>query len=613
LQKRRLFAVLPALACAALCIFLLVSYAVPLFTHATHLLDADWAGELLLGREMAETGRFFPASWMYSTEIRTLCANVFLAPLYALTGDFLLSGAIATFLWTLVLCAGALFLGRALRLSWAFSFFALALVLFPYGEEYVRMMFYQAFYSPFAATVLFSLALIIRLLSTPKLRRLSLAAVAVLALCHGMMGYRLPLQYYIPLFCAGGALYLLHARALWDRPRLPLPAACLLPLLFSLAGYVINARMLSEAFVFQHPSDVLISSETLDMLDAVLKSLLTFLDFQPGASVFRIASLLSYLKLALAAAVLLSSVLFLRRCLRKASESDVPAAFLAAPLCAFSLLLSFLVALTTTFSFSPRYWIISFLLLPFVFAQFLSALPRPALRGALCAFSFLLCIPSATTRMHTTQALASNAPRAGVIAYLEENGPRQGIAPFWDANTVEVLSDGKLRVLSCRETLDMRPYFWLNTAHLYDIDALADELFCLFPCASVGYLPPDLPLGERLYDDGVYCAYRIDAHTFFDTDLSAAAIRSLDENSVLIDQSPPLLGTQQLHITLEGLTPGEPVTCIREDGAQLILPVSPDGTLSLPLCVRTLKAREAFCVRLEAAQPFSVLRARFDL
>lgn len=599
---------------AIVCVLLFLSYGVALVRNGTNLIDSDWAGELLLAREMVTSGQFFPDTWMYSTEVRTLCANLLLAPFYALTGDLLLTSTLAIVFSTLLFCASMLFVARSLRLSWGYSLFALALLLLPWSKEYATMMFYQAFYTPLCTGALFAVGLMLHAQNTTTHKALIFRLFAgLIALLQSMMGFRLPLQIYIPFFLAALLLYLLRQKKPFHPATLRevLPSALLL--LCSFVGLFINRFVLTQVLSVARFSHLRVSMDVLPNLMRVFKHVLAFFGLENGFNPQKIADLLGLFKLTLFLLFLLvASISLLRWILRRgAQRSDI--AFIAAT-ALISLLLLLGVSIFTTLDFHPRYLILSLLFLPFVLAFALSCCTLWPVRGGGLLFGALLCLSCASTTMNTTLARTDNTPRMGALEYLAQNGPHAGIARIWNSGVSEVLSQGKLSLLSFNENFTTAPYFWLNRASLYTIDTLPRDMFLLLPKWEMPYMPEGSLDGTLLYDDGEYAAFHIDARTFFDTPLPDDALCVQDDGSVLLSCPPPLLGNVTLRIALSmpNNTSSVFITTALQPSGQSFLP-NENGEVILSLCTETLVQRNAFYVHVQCEVPFTVTAASFDL
>jgi len=122
-------------------------------------LDSDASSELVLAKQLSETGKILSRDWFYSTELRVLNTQLVYAPMFLVFSD-----------WHLVRFSSALILQTIYILSYGFMlhqagfkksdfYISASLLLLPVSVTYGRIMLYHCYYIPHITLSFFMIGL----------------------------------------------------------------------------------------------------------------------------------------------------------------------------------------------------------------------------------------------------------------------------------------------------------------------------------------------------------------------------------------------------------------------------------------------------------------------
>lgn len=469
-------------------------------------LDSDMASEMVLAAQLNKEGGVLSTAWYYSTELRVFCEQIlFKLGLAVFPQNWHAARTLAqAILSALVAVSGLYFLyGASLRKSAPWLVGAL---LCPFGFWQMFHCVFGGFYYVHMIFVMLSMGLVLRITTAmDSARRTAVRAVllAGLAFAAGLNGIRILMNLYVPL--AAAALVLLGWRwnqAPLERPRtvpqVRFAAAAWGAAVVSLAGYVVNAKVLAANHTFSDQGQRSWTALSFEYLTRVWADFLTLFGY-PGDSgtlsfgdpipLFSLQGLLGALGLVIAG-VLIASVVHLL--MRRRELSFVRMAVL-------TVFLSCLLVDSIAFAFmnemigiNGSYWLP---VVPLAFAvlgiegetfPLRRGLPR---RGLAVAFAVAFLGVSISTTLRFVEVPPRGEPHLETICdWLVDNGYTQGYATFWFANVMTELSDGTLEMWDVTDLSRMDLHGWLQTKS--HINPPEGEVFLIAdPSVRVDELP----------------------------------------------------------------------------------------------------------------------------
>lgn len=353
--------------------------------------------------------------------------------------------------------------------------------------------------------VLASLGLAVRLVRPVSRLRTALtaAALALVSFAAGLNGVRLLMNLYVPL--AAGCALLLLLRFLqaplgadWaERPQVRAFAAALLACACSLAGYLVNRRVLAAAYSFQDQSARSWTALSLTGILEVWGDFLALFGYpadrwQQAATgavpLFSLPGLLGAAGILLAGAVVLALAWLLKQGGALPFAHRLVGVTLAACLVVDGVAFA---CMNDGEAINGSYWLPVAPLAITAVAAAAEAFPlrRPALRRALagCLAALVVCVSTGATLR-----FAAAPPHGGgletVAGWLKDQGYTRGWATFWQANVITELTDGAIEMWQTEDlaSLQMRP--WLQkTSHAAPPEGRA------FVLAAPGEINQSLP------------------------------------------------------------------------------------------------------------------------
>lgn len=173
--------------------------------HYTAHLDADYASEAILAREIALNHLSTPETWYGSTETRIIYPANLAAIFYLITGNMNLSMGIACSVYAIVLigCMYAFYHRIGLRGAALWSAVMLPFILTVNQHDALQMyVLYAGYYLPVIATTFLTLTFYVEYLQKGTIKPYKMVIVAILAVVLGLQGMRGVLMVYIPLLLA---------------------------------------------------------------------------------------------------------------------------------------------------------------------------------------------------------------------------------------------------------------------------------------------------------------------------------------------------------------------------------------------------------------------------
>jgi len=419
------------------------------YSYGMWLTDSDAAGELMLGRMLAENGGIISSGWFYSTELRVLSPQLIWKALFMLTDN-----------WRLVRCAGAVILDtimlacvyvfcRSFDMKRAFPVIGILLLL-PLSFEWSWVVngTGAGFYTIYIAEAI--------LLLCCARKPVNPVVGFVFAALISLTGFRMPFVAIIPVAGAVFAEPLVRRDA--SRIRF-----CIATCIGGVLGLFVNMLVLIPAYEVMRIPIRLRSMPAVSMLKTILKAWLKLAGYTYGASLFRDITACVW-----AALPFISSIGILAERKRFGAAERLPAL-------TFLISCSLFVMLYVFFdeAFSGIY--LTFYVVYGIAAVFLWASRHCFRLKTALALCVVMVIASGI--MYESNALTNRTNRARsietdelieVCEMLEDRGYEKGLATFTDGNLITELSDGKLEVWVWKSPADMRNisliYRWLQPA-----------------------------------------------------------------------------------------------------------------------------------------------------
>lgn len=387
------------------------------------LTDSDMANEVLLAQHLNETGRIVSADWLYTTEVRFFNLQWFFRlPLLIPGISWHAARTIGMgLLWAVYAAAAIIMMKKA---GCGKERYALgALVLMPLGSICWFLGLYGGYLIVYAAIALAAYSLLL------EKGRTAFVCGLVLAVCSGMNGVKQMMVSYAPLLLA----VLWHSYEKKDAGMAAKAAA------FAGANGV---GMLMNKVVFADISYVSFSnvrwsgslwSAAVD-IDGLLKVWTDFFGlfgYQGGVKLFSFAGIAGGLGILTAAVVLLSLIVG-----RK--EKTLLWKYILLALAVDGIAFSSLEA-----PYNPSYWLAVY---PFALLYGAMMLPRlHKLAVWILLWAGVVCSLATVSREAETPLRAKRGLQESV-AWLLDNGYREGMATFWSGDAAVEMSDGKLEV-----------------------------------------------------------------------------------------------------------------------------------------------------------------------
>ncbi len=115
--------------------------------YLNHLMHSDMAAEVILSKLLRDRGELISKEWFYSTEIRILYSHLVMTPLFYIFSDFHTVKVLSIFIFLVLLLLAFHFFSKKLEMSLPARLLAAALLLAPWSNEYLDMMFLGNFYT----------------------------------------------------------------------------------------------------------------------------------------------------------------------------------------------------------------------------------------------------------------------------------------------------------------------------------------------------------------------------------------------------------------------------------------------------------------------------------
>lgn len=412
-----------------------------LWKYVDNILDSDMSGELLLGKIMNEKNCFLTDSWFYSTEIRILNIQLIFKMLFSFFSDWHVVRCVSSILWIVMVLCSFYFLLCQMECKKLFPYIAPIFVLNFFGGFY-SLILAGLYYSPHLCVSFITIGLILHFAKAQNkyVRTMVFACACVLALFAGMGGLRLIINLYLPLFLASVLWYVLEKRE-GKSVSVEYTIASTVCFLVSLAGYLINVKILSEKYSFKSWEGIQYKYFSMDSFVEVFNGILLFFGFQTG----RVLSFRTVLTASACIFFLITIVcayISITRKLKTSEKSRFLSLYFAIGIIILVLLYSF-----TDMEYDSRYLFCNLVFaIPVVSINLKEADYNQKAKKWLSVAIMLIIYWGGVYRYNDIRTLNYTAPIREVADYLVSQNISNGYATYWNANVLTELSNGKIDV-----------------------------------------------------------------------------------------------------------------------------------------------------------------------
>ena len=504
----------------AVCFALFVSY---MAVHAADLLDSDMASEMVLSKQLSQSGKVFSNQWYYSTELRVVNTQLVYAFFFHFTDDWQLVRILGNVFLATALLASYYFLCRKLKIERYFPLTA-AVMLLPLSAHYFYILLYGAYYIPRISMMFLILGILLpfdQTQSTRAVRAVSCLSACALSFVLGLEGARMLLILCVPvaiLVFAESVQQLLSYRRQIIKPYpgffsylnqtgfLDYLGQAFLACLLAVFGYGFNALILSERYSFEHV-DLAFGLSFENVKRTLFNQLYVF-----GDSLS--------LKILSCAAWALIGILFLRFLFSKNEKSLVSKRFIwfciIAAGCFSAFGFAFPIGLVS-WHFVP----VAILFIPAIALILKKNHVQRPLKQIACGLLSVIVLffgvqgYVAFENWPYREGTRCNDEFAQIAGVLETERFDSGYATFWNANVLTELTDGKIDVW-CVNSFDDQTartpdlYLWLQDKS-HEQTLPGGKTFVIWSREEYGlYHDRDFAyLCEELYRSENYVVYEI--------------------------------------------------------------------------------------------------------
>ncbi len=538
-------------------LFFLFSVIVSIATtyYATgHFLDSDASSELVLARQLYESGKIISADWFYSTELRVLNAQLVYSPMFRIFSD-----------WHLIRFFSALTLQVAYILAYGFMLhqggfkqndfcISAPLLLLPVSVAYGRIVLYHCHYITHIILSFFLMGLLLGFARdtalSPVQSILRIGMILIASFIGGLGGIRhlmiihTPMILLILLICLMEDLQNKDSgkAALFSRQKILLISVAACGLLAAFIGYKINTDVFPDYFIFRSYSETNLTSPAIAHLSEILYGFLHQFGFRKDLPVL---SLLGILSLGGILSAVFCLYLSARIILSFKAGDDLRKTMV------FLFFLCYLVVMTTVFLITkdlfdyyyPLYYVICLswaapLLLsipkffprdvhPFNFKRIFSwAAVVLLFANGFANMAFFNGVEAFDQLYEglTFQEKDKVAQLTPVVDYLLENKYDYGYGTYWESNITTELTDGKIPMFNIFMVTDEDgtshvSYFnWLTS--VWQREAPKEKPFVLVSAKEQKHFEKTVnyPYCTCVYSDAFHYVYNIDnQEEFFKT------------------------------------------------------------------------------------------------
>lgn len=509
-----------------------------------HILDSDASSELVLAKQLAETGNILSRDWIYSTELRVVNTQLVYALMFRIFSD-----------WFLVRFCSALVLQAIYILSYGFMlhqagfsknqfYMSASLLLLPVSVTYGRILLYHCYYIPHISISFFLVGLFLGFAGEARLSPVKggirLLCLLALAFLGGLGGIRqlmithAPMLLLILLLCVVEDFQSSDARqpAILSKQKLLLLVVAGLALAAAFLGYKVNTDIFPKYFTFDSYSDTNLSIRNFSELHDVVYGFLHQFGFRKSLPMLSLLGILSLGGIFTAGYCLYLAV--------KAIQTHKPTADLRKTI-VYSFFLCYTVVMTAVFLITSSfyYFVLYYALCLSWAAPMLLSIPEHIPQNihplhfkrlfSWVAVLVLFVNGLANTAYFngiekfdqifeglTYQQKDTAAQMTELVDYLLENNYDAGYATFWEGNIITELSNGQIPMtnLTAKQSEDdilhICYYNWLTSQ--WQREAPKEKPFLILTADNAKLFEDSIHFQHctQIYSNELYYAFSID-------------------------------------------------------------------------------------------------------
>ena len=195
-----------------------------IYTKNSVMMNSDISVDLLLGKLLAEKGRFLSSDWFYSTELRVFQLQIVYKYLFRLfPNNWLMVSMTSTVVFVVLFVVSFLYMCRMIGVGRE-GFYAASLLVRPFGQWYFRLVLYGHHYPMHFVSEFLSLGLFFSIVrgDKNKLRgAIKLVVLALMGFIFGLEGIKIFIICYAPLLVLVAiSLWGSLNEKYWNRPMI---------------------------------------------------------------------------------------------------------------------------------------------------------------------------------------------------------------------------------------------------------------------------------------------------------------------------------------------------------------------------------------------------------
>ena len=173
-----------------------------------HIIDSDYATQLLLSKICSEEKRILTDSWIYGNEIRFLNTQIIYGLVFLFTGDWSVVRTIGNIILYLLMSGTYFYMMKPLKISGRYKLLGAGVLMIPYSIVALSIIYMSADYLPPICIMFLVLGALLRSMESldKKDRKDAIKKIAILSiflLLAGMNGFRSALVIAGPLCLIG--------------------------------------------------------------------------------------------------------------------------------------------------------------------------------------------------------------------------------------------------------------------------------------------------------------------------------------------------------------------------------------------------------------------------
>ncbi|MDR2842529.1 MAG: hypothetical protein LBV52_04955, partial [Spirochaetaceae bacterium] len=270
------------------------------YYYGNNWLDSDVSSELVLGKMLSEENSMLSVNWEYSTEIRLIYQQFFMAPLFKIFTDWHIVRVITVLLNNIILLCSYFFMMKHLKVASKWVKLTALFLILPVNGGYWYVITFGGFYVFFTVMFFCFLGLFFMLREEnikKKTEKIVFAFFCVLSILFGMGGIRAAMDIYVPISITCIFLYLKNKSAK-NRYALFLSVLSLVLCGF---GYIINTFMhkIYNFHSFQSMELDNLSASFFSKLGNIIFEFVLFFGYTPNSQVLSVNGALGLLSVVL--------------------------------------------------------------------------------------------------------------------------------------------------------------------------------------------------------------------------------------------------------------------------------------------------------------------------